>query len=144
MMMSRLPTGRKRLLIIALIVGGALLLLVPTFASRFTVFILYLLFLNVALAQSWNLVGGYTGLISLGHAAFFGIGAYTAAIFMSTLQLPFLLAVIAGGLLAVVFAIIIAFPTFRFRVRSWRFPFKLRPLAVLSPLRLCVDFLEDV
>ena len=107
--------NRTWLLAGLLVVGLVTLLLVPTFASRFTVFILYLLFLNIALAQSWNLVGGYTGLISLGHAAFFGIGAYSAAIFMSQLNLPFLVAVIAGGLLAVVFAVIIAFPTFRFR-----------------------------
>lgn len=107
--------NRKWLLGGLLVIGAIILLLVPTFASRFTVFILYLLFLNIALAQSWNLVGGYTGLISLGHAAFFGIGAYSAAIFMSQLQLPFLVAVLAGGLLAAVFAVIIAFPTFRFR-----------------------------
>lgn len=94
---------------------GVVALLVPTFASRFTVFLLYLLFLNIALAQSWNLVGGYTGLISLGHAAFFGIGAYAAAIFMSQLDLPFWVAILAGGILATLFAVIIAFPTFRFR-----------------------------
>lgn len=95
-------------------IGGIVLLLVPTFASRFTVFILYLLFLNIALAQSWNLVGGYTGLISLGHAAFFGIGAYSAAIFMSRLNMPFMAAILAGGILAALFALIISFPTFRF------------------------------
>ncbi len=95
-------------------IGGIVLLLVPTFAGRFTVFILYLLFLNIALAQSWNLVGGYTGLISLGHAAFFGIGAYSAAIFMSRLNIPFMAAILAGGILAALFAVIISFPTFRF------------------------------
>ncbi len=91
------------------------LLLLPTFAGRFTVFLLYLLFLNVALAQSWNLVGGYTGLISLGHAAFFGIGAYIAAISMGQMDLPFVVAILAGGFLAAIFAVLIAFPTFRFR-----------------------------
>ncbi len=94
---------------------AAVLLLLPAVAGRFTVFLLYLLFLNIGLAQSWNLVGGYTGLISLGHAAFFGIGAYTAAILMSNFGAPFILAVLVSGFLAVAFAIIIAFPTFRFR-----------------------------
>lgn len=109
-------TNKKGLLLIGLLgVGAIFLFLIPIFASRFTVFILYLLFLNIVLAQSWNLVGGYTGLISLGHAAFFGIGAYSAAILMSELQFPFIIAVLAGGGLAVAFAIIIAFPTFRFR-----------------------------
>lgn len=98
-----------------LAVVGLILLLLPTFIDRYTVFLLYILFLNIALAQSWNLVGGYTGLISLGHAAFFGIGAYTAAILMSDLNWPFVPAVIAGGLLAAIFAAIIALPIFRFR-----------------------------
>lgn len=107
--------NRKWLLWTALILLGITLLLLPAFAGRFTVFLLYLLFLNIGLAQSWNLVGGYTGLVSLGHAAFVGIGAYTAAIFMSNLGAPFALAVLCGGGLATVFAVIIAFPTFRFR-----------------------------
>lgn len=106
--------NRKWLLWGGLILLGITLILLPAFAGRFTVFVLYLLFLNIALAQSWNLVGGYTGLVSLGHAAFFGIGAYSAAILMSNFKLPFLVAVLGGGLLAVVFAVIIAFPTFRF------------------------------
>ena len=113
--MKAIMRNRMRLLAGLLGLMIIVLLLVPTFASRFTVFVLYLLFLNIALAQSWNLVGGYTGLISLGHAAFFGIGAYSAAIFMSQLNMPFLIAVLAGGLLATIFAVIIAFPTFRFR-----------------------------
>jgi len=37
-----------------------------------------------ALATSWNLVGGYTGYISLGHVAFFGAGAHTVAILFTT------------------------------------------------------------
>ena len=87
----------------------------PNSADRYTIFVLYTLFLNISLAQSWNLVGGYTGLISLGHASFFGIGAYTAAICMTQFDFPFWPAAILGGVLATIFAVIIAFPTFRFR-----------------------------
>lgn len=94
--------------------GGLLLLFLPTIVSRFTVFILYILYLNIALAQSWNLVGGYTGLISLGHAAFFGIGAYTTGILMVDLSWPFWPSIVAGGLMATLFAAIISAPTFRF------------------------------
>lgn len=93
---------------------GLVLLLLPMFVSRFMVFIFYILYLNIALAQSWNLVGGYTGLISLGHAAFFGIGAYTTGILMVDLGWPFWPAVLAGGVMATLFAAIISAPTFRF------------------------------
>ena len=56
--------------------------------GRYGLFIAYFAVLNVALAQSWNLVGGYTGLISLGHAAFFGLGAYAAATSVIVYKLP--------------------------------------------------------
>ena len=98
-----------------LLVAVIILQDMPNRVGRFEVFLLYTVFLNVALAQSWNLVGGYTGLISLGHAAFFGIGAYTAAVCMRKFDLPFIPAVLLGGVLAMVFAVIISFPTFRFR-----------------------------
>ncbi len=88
---------------------------IPAFADRYVLFVLYFFLLNVALAQSWNLIGGYTGLISLGHAAFLGIGAYTAAILVVKFELPVPLAILCGGLAASLFAFLISFPTFRFR-----------------------------
>ncbi len=53
-----------------LILVTIVLAFLPSFGDRYALFIAYFLVLNVAFAQSWNLVGGYTGLISLGHAAF--------------------------------------------------------------------------
>lgn len=99
----------------ASITAGVGLIALPLGASRYLLFLLYLILLNIALAQSWNLVGGYTGLISLGHAAFFGLGAYTAAILIRRLGVPFLPSAIAGGLVAAAFSVIISVPTFRFR-----------------------------
>ena len=46
------------------------------------------LFMWIALAQSWNLISGLTGYVSFGHVAFFGIGAYTAAILDRQLGWP--------------------------------------------------------
>jgi branched-chain amino acid transport system permease protein len=99
----------------ASITAGVGLIVLPLGASRYLLFLLYLILLNIALAQSWNLVGGYTGLISLGHAAFFGLGAYTAAILIRRLGAPLLPSAIAGGLVAAAFSAIISVPTFRFR-----------------------------
>jgi len=97
------------------IAAGLGLLVLPLGASRYLLFLLYLIFMDISLAQSWNLVGGYTGLISLGHAAFFGLGAYTAAILIRRLGVPFLPSALAGGLVAAAFSAVIAVPTFRFR-----------------------------
>ena len=98
-----------------LVIVGLALIIAPHVLDRYTVFLLYLLMLNIALAQSWNLLAGYAGLISLGVAAFFGIGAYTAAMLTIHLGFPFLLGALFGGLLAAAFAAIVAVPIFRFR-----------------------------
>lgn len=79
-----------------------------------TINLFILVFLYITLASSWNILGGYTGQTSLGHAAFFGLGA------LATRQLwingfPIYLSLLAGGLLAVIFALIIGVPTFRLK-----------------------------
>lgn len=91
------------------------LLVAPFMLDRYTTFVLYLLWLNIGLAQSWNLLAGYAGLISLGVAAFFGIGAYTAAMAIIHLNVHFLLSSLLGGFMSMVFAAIVAVPIFRFR-----------------------------
>lgn len=68
-------------------------------------------------AQGLNIIYGYTGLFSLGHAAFYGIGAYTSALLMKEVggdsQPVFLLALAAGGLAAAAVAFLIGLPTLR-------------------------------
>ena len=100
---------------VLLAIVAVILVIAPHFTRRYTVFLLYLVFVNTSLAQSWNLLGGYTGLISLGHAAFFGLGAYATAMLTAQLNLPFYVAAIAGGLVAAAFSAVISIPTFRFR-----------------------------
>lgn len=73
-----------------------------------------LVMLYVVLAASWNILGGYTGQISLGHAAFFGLGALaTRLLWIEGIPIP--LSVLAGAGLAVAFALLIGFPAFRLR-----------------------------
>lgn len=73
------------------------------------------LFMNVALASSWAMLGGYTGYLSLGQVTFFGIGAYTAAIGLSVYNIsPFLTAPL-GGLFAALLALVIGYPSLRLR-----------------------------
>src|SRR5258707_12370389 len=57
-------------------------------------------FLWAGLALGWNIAGGYAGLISFGHAAFFGIGAYTSTILLLSYGVPPWIGLLAGAMLA--------------------------------------------
>lgn len=72
------------------------------------------LFLYVTLSQSWNLLGGYTGQINVGQAAFFGVGALVARLLWSN-GAPFVLALLSGGVSSVLLALIIGVPALRLR-----------------------------
>lgn len=71
-------------------------------------------FIAAILAQSYDWVGGHMGYLNLGHASFFGIGAYTFGILLKA-NAPLLLAFAAGVAVAVVFALLISYPFFRLR-----------------------------
>ena len=105
--------GRKALfigIVIALIFA-----LVPLFTKRNDLInTLVLIFLYVTLAQSWNILAGYTGQVSLGHAAFFGLGAI-ATRFLWVWGTPLVFAFLAGGVIAVIFALIIGHPALRLK-----------------------------
>jgi len=72
------------------------------------------IFLAVVLAQSWNLLGGYTGQINLGHAAFFGLGALVTR-FLWVGGAPLILSLMAGAAVATAFGCLIGVPAFRLR-----------------------------
>ena len=76
--------------------------------------LLVMLFIFIILSQSWNLIGGYTGQINLGLAAFFGCGVLITH-FVWKAGIPIYLASIAGGLSAAVLAGIIGLPTLRLK-----------------------------
>lgn len=73
------------------------------------------LFMWAVLAQAWNILGGYGGYLNLGTAAFFGVGAYTAAILQHNFGWSPFQTAILGGLAAVVVAIVIGIPSLRIR-----------------------------
>ncbi len=79
-----------------------------------TINLLILIFLYIVLASSWNILGGYTGQTSLGHAAFFGLGSL-ATRQLWTMGFPILPSVLVGGLLAIAFALLIGAPAFRLK-----------------------------
>ncbi|MGL5615448.1 MAG: branched-chain amino acid ABC transporter permease [Sarcina sp.] len=75
--------------------------------------IIILAIINIILALSLNLITGITGQLCLGHAGFMAVGAYAGAIVSTKLNLPFVVALIAGGVLAALISVIIGIPTLR-------------------------------
>jgi branched-chain amino acid transport system permease protein len=94
----------------------------------------FLICLGISLGQSWNILAGFAGQSSLGHAAFFGIGALvTRTLWFG--GMPFALAFLTGGLSAVAFAMLIGAPTFRLRGAY----FAIGTLGVAEVLRITVS-----
>jgi branched-chain amino acid transport system permease protein len=100
-------------------------LFVPAAGSRFYTFVATDVAILALFAVSLNLLLGYTGLVSFGHAAYFGIGAYTTGLLMKQVGVPFVLAFPAAGVLAAVFALVFGF----FCVRLTKIYFAMLTLA---------------
>jgi branched-chain amino acid transport system permease protein len=98
---------------------------VPTVGSRFYTFLANDVAIWALFATSLNVLVGYTGLVSFGHAAYFGIGAYTTGILMKKAGLSFLVAFPAAGLVAAVFAAVFGY----FCVRLTKIYFAMLTLA---------------
>jgi branched-chain amino acid transport system permease protein len=106
----RLPTG------LGLVVAALALALVPALKlPAFYESFLYLVFFWISLATSWNILSGYAGYFSFGHAAFFGAGVYTTATLTTTFNVPFLSSLPAAGLVAALLGSVIAAVVFRVR-----------------------------
>lgn len=130
---------RRRAILAA--VGFALCLLVPLVVHKdYQLNVLFRVFLFAALGLAWNLVGGYAGQLSLGHAAFFGIGAYGLALFHEKLGLAIWLALVLGVVVAVAAAFVIGRVAFRLRGPY----FALATIAFAEVLRLTAKNLPDV
>ena len=98
----------------------AVLLALPAVLSGYAVTIFVLIFFYAFLAQAWNIVGGYAGQLSAGHAAFVGIGGYTAALLFERGVTPWI-GMFVGGALAAVLGAIVGYLGFRFGLRGFYF-----------------------
>ncbi len=77
--------------------------------------LLVLIGIYMILAMSLNLAMGFTGLLNIGHVAFYGIGAYTSALLAVNFGVPFWLGLIAGALVAALFGLLLAIPTLKLK-----------------------------
>ncbi|WHY55247.1 branched-chain amino acid ABC transporter permease [Peribacillus simplex] len=71
--------------------------------------------INIMLATSLHLIIGITGQFSIGHAGFLAVGAYASAVMTMKLELPFIIAVLAGGVIAAVAGMVIGIPSLRLK-----------------------------
>jgi branched-chain amino acid transport system permease protein len=80
--------------------------------KSYVVYFLFMASLYVTLAQSWNLVAGYTGQVSLGHHAFFGVGGYVVAILWSRHLIGYLdpIGMVLAGVAASLLALLVGIP----------------------------------
>ncbi len=109
------------------------LLIIPRYVeSPYALHMMILLFMSVAQGQSWNILGGYAGQHSVGHAAYFGVGAYTTMMLMHSKGIVPWVGVWAGMAAVVVVALIIGSICFRLRGPY----FVLASIAVAEIMRL--------
>ena len=106
---------RRRDLIVAVCLA-AVAALVPLFVKDVYVQnIMVLTLMYAALSQSWNILGGYCGQISLGHALYFGLGAYTTALLFTKFGVLPWFGMLGGGLISALIAMALGYPCFRLR-----------------------------
>jgi branched-chain amino acid transport system permease protein len=84
-------------------------------ANEYHYFIMNLILINLISALGLQILIGFTGLLSLGHAAFMGVGAYTSALLVTKWGCPFILSIVAAGLVAALLGIIVGIPSLRIK-----------------------------
>jgi branched-chain amino acid transport system permease protein len=111
-------------------------LILPWLASPLWIRIATEVLMWAGLAQSWNIIGGYTGYLCFGHGAFFGLGSYVTGLMMVKLGWPFGIGLLYSGILASLLAVIIGYPTLRLRgayfaIATWAFGEMVRQIATI-------------
>jgi len=89
------------------------LVVLPFLVGNYSLYIINLIAINAIVAIGLNILVGYTGQISLGHAGFFAIGAYTCVLLMVKAGVPFLLALPAAGFVSALFGFLLGLPALR-------------------------------
>ncbi|MDQ0314542.1 branched-chain amino acid ABC transporter permease [Amorphus orientalis] len=117
-------TAASRISLVVALVLVAVAIAAPLFVSRGTVQDLFFILTMLVLAQFWNLLAGYAGLVSVGQQAFVGFGAYAMFAAVSLAGLDPVVAILIGGVAAVLLAIPTAFFVFRlegayFAIGTW-------------------------
>jgi branched-chain amino acid transport system permease protein len=115
---ARLPRWERYLgwLYLVLLLGAVVWLgWFPRIATAYNTTLALTVLLVIALATSWNILSGFGGYTSFGHAGFFGIGSYVGALLIFYERTAWVPAVLLGGLATSLIALAIGYPTLRLR-----------------------------
>jgi len=115
LLLSSLRSRRVLLAVGTALAAVIVLAVLPPVIGRYYTLVIYQMLVLVGLAQAWNILAGYGGLVSLAPAVSVGMGAYSAAVIGGHLGWPLPLLILSGGVVAAVFAVIVSVPVFRFR-----------------------------
>jgi len=129
--MTKLLQPRTYVSLLALL---ALVLIPLAIQSAFVFHLAIQVCVFASLALAWNIVGGFTGQLSLGHAVFYGIGSYTAGLLVAQFGITPWLGMFAGAAISMLTALVIAYPTMRLRGPF----FSLATIAFLEVARLLI------
>jgi branched-chain amino acid transport system permease protein len=91
---------------------------IPLFVDTYYMHIFILVFYYAYLSSAWNIIGGFGGQLSLGHALFFGVGAYTSTILFINYGLSPWAGMFVGGIIASFIAYLIGRLIFRYKIRG--------------------------
>jgi len=124
----------------AVLVAVAVLLALPAVLNAYALTIFILMLFYGFLGQAWNILGGYAGQLSAGHAAFVGVGGYTSAMLAAHWGVTPWLGMFVGAGLAAVLGAIIGYLGFRFGLRG--FYFVLLTVAFAEVCRILVSNID--
>jgi ABC-type branched-subunit amino acid transport system ATPase component/ABC-type branched-subunit amino acid transport system permease subunit len=118
---------------LAWILGSALVYIAAawTIQDRYYQLMFTLILIWAIVGVAWNIFSGYSGLLSFGHAAFFGVGAYTVALLMVHFNISPWFGLIAASITGALTGILIGIPTFRLRGHYFALAMLACPLALL-------------
>ncbi len=102
----------------AIILIGLAALFVPQFAAGSNLDVATRIVLFAALSSAWNIMAGYAGLFSFGHAAFFGIGAYATAYLLAVQGISPVVGLVVGAIGGALFGLLLGYLTFRYKLRG--------------------------
>lgn len=108
-------SAKKKIFIVAAAV--VLLVLLPVFVQGYWLRVITSIFMYCILAESVNIIAGYSGYPALGNVVFFGTGAYVTAVLMKYTQIPFIAALIISGVMCALYAFAVGLPILRLRGR---------------------------
>lgn len=103
---------KKKILLILCIIIGILPLIIHNISFQH-IMIMFVIF--AALGLAWNIITGFTGQTSFGHAAFFGIGAYTSSVLFLRFMISPWIGMLIGGVIATIIAFLVSYPCFKLK-----------------------------